>query len=69
MGAIDFWVHRTLEGHIIEFEAKNHQSFSRVEEILKKGVCDRFLREIPLCIKVFLMEDGMITIPSTEMVA
>jgi hypothetical protein len=69
MRAVDFWVHMTLEGYIVEFAAENHQYFSRVEEIFKKGVCDRLLREIPLWIKVFLMEEGMITIPSTEMEA
>jgi hypothetical protein len=56
-----------LEGYIVEFVAENHQSFSRVEEIFKKGASDRLLREIPLWIKVFLMEEGMITIPSNEM--
>jgi hypothetical protein len=53
----------------IEFAAKNHQYFSRVEEIFKKGARDKLLREIPLWIKVFLMEEGMITIPSTKIEA
>jgi hypothetical protein len=59
----------TLEGYIIEFAAENHQYFSWVEEIFKKGACGRLLREIPLWIKAFLMEEGMLTIPSTEMAA
>jgi len=59
----------TLEGYIIEFATENHQSFSHAEEIFKKGACNRLLREIPLWIKVFLMEEGMINIPSNEMAA
>jgi hypothetical protein len=69
MGAVDFWVRTTLEGYIMEFAVENHQYFSHVEEISKKCAHDRLLREIPLWIKVFLMEEGMITIPSTEMAA
>jgi hypothetical protein len=56
-----------MEGYIVEFAYENHQYFSCVEEIFKKGAQDRLLREIPLWIKVFLMEEGMITIPSIEM--
>jgi hypothetical protein len=65
--AVDFWVNMTLEGYIIEFTVENHQYFSQEEEIFKKHVCDRLLREIPLWIKEFLMEEGMIPIPSTEL--
>jgi hypothetical protein len=57
----------TLEGYIIEFAAENHQYFSSAKEIFKKGVRDRLLREIPLWIKLFLMEEGIIIIPSTKM--
>jgi phage head maturation protease len=59
----------TLEGYIIEFAAENHQYFSCLEEIFRKGAHDRLLREISLWIKLFLMEEGMITIPSTNMAA
>jgi hypothetical protein len=38
-----------------------------VEDIFKKYACDKMLREIPLWIKAFFMEEGMIPIPSTEM--
>jgi len=69
MRAVDFWVNMTLEGYIIEFIAENYQFFSWVEEIFKKGSCGIPLREIPLWIKAFLMERGMITIPLTEMAA
>jgi hypothetical protein len=40
-----------------------------VEEIFKKGARGKLLREIPLWIKLFLMEEGMIAIPSTKMAA
>jgi hypothetical protein len=59
----------TLEGYIIEFAAENHQYFSCMQKKFSRKVHDRLLREIPLWIKVFLMEEGMITIPSTEMEA
>jgi hypothetical protein len=65
--AVDFWVNTTLEGYIIEFAAENHQYFSREEEDFKKYTWGRLLREIPLWIKVFLMEEGMLTISPTEM--
>jgi hypothetical protein len=68
MRAIDFWVNTTLEGYIIEFAAQNHQYFSRAEEDFKKGARRIMLREIPLWIKVFLMEEGILTMSPTEMV-
>jgi hypothetical protein len=67
--AVDFWVSTMLEGYIIEFAAENHQSFSWAEEIFKKGARGRLLREIPLWIKVFLMEEGMLIMSPTEMAA
>jgi hypothetical protein len=67
MQAIDFWVNTTLEGYIIEFPTEKHQSFSYPEEIFKKDTRGRLLREIPLWIKVFLMEEGMLTMSPTEM--
>jgi hypothetical protein len=66
---IDFWVNTTLEGYIIEFAVENHQSFSRAEADFKKYARGILLREIPLWIKVFLMEEGMLTIYPTKMVA
>jgi hypothetical protein len=66
---IDFWFNATLEGYIIEFAAENHQSFSQAEEDFKKDSRGRLLREIPLWIKFFLMEEGMLTMYPTEMVA
>jgi hypothetical protein len=66
---VDFWVSTTIEGYIIEFAAENHQSFSRAEEIFKKGARGRLLREIPLWINTFLVEEGMLIISLTEMSA
>jgi hypothetical protein len=68
MPTIDFWVNTTLEGYIIEFVAKNHQSFSQEKVDFKKDARGILLREIPLWIKVFFMEEGMFTIYPTEMV-
>jgi hypothetical protein len=65
--AVDFWVNTTLERYIIEFATKNHQSFSRAEADFKQDAWGRVLREIPLWIKVFLMEEGMLNISPTEM--
>jgi hypothetical protein len=66
---VDFWVSTMLEGYIIEFAAENHQYFSWAEEIFKKGVRGRILREIPLWIKVFLIEEGMLIMSLTEIAA
>ena len=65
--AVDFWVSTTLEGYIIEFAAENHQYFSWAEEIFEKGTRGRILREIPLWIKVFLMEEGMLIMSPNKM--
>jgi hypothetical protein len=67
MRAVDFWVTTMIEGYIIEFAAENHQSFSQAEEIFKKGARGRLLREIPLWIKAFLVEEGMLIMSPTEM--
>jgi hypothetical protein len=64
---VDFWVSTMLEGYIIEFVAENHQSFSWEEEIFKKGARGKLLREIPMWIKVFLMEERMLIMSQTEM--
>jgi hypothetical protein len=61
MWAIDFWVSTTLEGYIIKFAAENHRYFSRADAIFKKYTRGILLREIPLWIKVFLIEEGMLT--------
>jgi hypothetical protein len=66
---VDFWVSTTLEGYIIEFVAENHQYLSWVEEIFNKDTRGRLLREIPLWIKVLLMEERMFIMSPTEMVA
>jgi hypothetical protein len=46
---------------VIEFVAENHQYFSWAEADFKKDTRGRMMREIPLWIKVFLMEEGMLT--------
>jgi hypothetical protein len=66
---MEFLVSTTIEGYIIKFAVENHHSFSRAVEILKKGARGRFLREIPLWIKNFLVEEGMLSISLTQMVA
>jgi hypothetical protein len=67
--AVDSWVNATLEGYIIKFAAENHQYFSRAEAIFKKGARGKLLREIPLWIKAFLTEEGMLIMSPTEMAA
>jgi hypothetical protein len=65
--AVDFWVQTVLEGYIIEFSAENHQYFSKEEAIFKEGARGRLLWEIPLWIKVLLVEEGMFLVPSANM--
>jgi hypothetical protein len=48
---------------------ENHQYFSKEKEIFKIVAWERLLREIPLWIKVFLVEEGMLIVPSSEMEA
>jgi len=37
-----------MEGYIVEFVVKNHQYYSRAEEMFKDGARGRMIREIPL---------------------
>jgi hypothetical protein len=34
---MDFWVHNTLKGYIIEFSVENHQSFSKAKALFYEG--------------------------------
>jgi hypothetical protein len=58
-----------LEGYIIEFSIENHQYFSKEESLFKEGSHGIFLQEIPLWIKILLVEERMFLIPSIEMAA
>jgi hypothetical protein len=60
---VDFWVQTTLEGYIIEFSTESHQYFSKEEVVFKEGARGRLLWEIPLWIKFFLAEEGMLPVP------
>jgi hypothetical protein len=64
---VEFWVQTTLEGYIIEFSTENHQSFSKAEAIFYEGARGRLLREIPLWMKILLVEEGMLPVPLVEM--
>jgi hypothetical protein len=59
---VDFWVQTTLEGYIIIFVLENHQSFSKAEVIFKEGSRGILLQEIPLWLKKFLAEEGMLPV-------
>lgn len=65
---VDFWVDATLEGYIIEFVAKNHQSFSHAEAIFKFGIRGQILKEIPRWIKILLVEDNLLKFQPNKMV-
>ena len=53
---LDFWVQTTLEDYIIEFGAEDHLSFSKADAMFKYGVKGRLLKEIPLWIKVLMVQ-------------
>lgn len=56
-----------LEGYIIEFDVENHQSFYKAKAIFKYGTRGGLIREIPLCIKFMLVEEGMLLFTPIEM--
>jgi len=58
-----------LEGYIIELATEIHQAFSKSKAIFREGDRGRLLREIPLWVKVLLEEEGMLLVPSNDMVA
>jgi hypothetical protein len=62
-----FWVKTMLDGYIIEFFVENHQSFLKEEVVFYEGPRGRLLREIPLWMKILLVEEGMFHVPSGEM--
>jgi hypothetical protein len=51
----------TLEGYIIKFVAENHKFFSKEKIVFKEGARGRLLQEIPRCIEVLLVEEGIVT--------
>jgi len=67
--AVDFWVKTTMEGYIVEFSAENYQSFSKAEAMFGFKLRGRLMMEVPLWIKMFMVEEGLLPSPKTEMVA
>jgi len=60
-------VENIVDRYIIEFGTKNCHSFSKVESIFKKGTSGRLIREIPLWMKVLLVEGGMLPFTLVDM--
>jgi hypothetical protein len=51
----------------LSFTVENHQAFSKEEVVFREGARGRLLWEIPLWIKVFLVEEGMFHVPLGDM--
>lgn len=66
---VQFWVNAAIEGYIIEFVAEDHKSFSKRESIFKFGLRGRLLKDIPLWIKVLLVEEKSLSFQEDRMVA
>jgi hypothetical protein len=58
-----------IDGFILEFATEACQSFYRAEEELKKGAQGRLLKEIPLFLKMLLVEAGMLAFIPVSMAA
>lgn len=56
---IDFWFEKVIEGYIIKFSIEYNESFSCVEEKFNAGLINHMLKEIPLWIKMLLLEKGL----------
>jgi len=52
-----------LEISFVAFVAKNNQAFPKAEAIFREEARGTLLQEIPLWIKVLLVEEGMFPLP------
>jgi len=57
--AIDFWLDRMKEGHIINFFIEYNDSFNKAKRKFEEGQKKRMLEKIPLWIKMLFIERRM----------
>jgi len=62
-------VQTTIEGYIIEFFVKGHQSFSKAEVVFKSRLGERLLKEILLWIKFLMLEERLLVFQGPPMAA
>jgi len=67
MRAVDFWVMIMVEVYVVEFVAESYQSFSKVEAMFSSELRGELLREVPTWIKMFLAEEGLLSLPTAGM--
>ena len=63
---VDYWVDSILEGYITEFTVNTTKSYNVVERELFKGIQDRYLKSLKLCIKILLCEKRVSRMNSVE---
>lgn len=68
MRVIDFWVQTTLEGYVDEFTIEIYQSFSKANVMFWTELRGKLHKEIPLWIKVLMVEEGLIPFQGLSMV-
>lgn len=66
---VDFWVQTTIEGYMVEFAAERYQSYSKADVVFKSGLRVKQLKEVPLWIKMLMVEEGLIPLHGVSMVA
>ena len=57
---VDHWVDSVLEGFVIEFSIDQFVSYSKAEKIFFKGFWGKFLKTLPLLIKILICEKGIL---------
>lgn len=54
---------------MIEFTVESYQSFSKADVVFKSGLRGIFLKEVPLWIKILMVEEGLIFFQGLSMAA
>ena len=57
----------TVEGYVVEFAAKSYQSYSKVEAVFNSELRGELIGEIPMWIKMLLVEEGILSLAAARM--
>lgn len=66
---VDLWVKTTVEGYVVEFAAESYQSYSKVEAVFKFELRGELIGEVLTWIMMFLVEERLLSLPTTGMEA
>jgi len=56
-----------VEGYVVKFATESYQSFSKVAAMFGSGLRGELIREVSMWIKMFMVEEGLLLLPTTRM--